>query len=137
MIPAESPSPAPEGIVSKASRFPVAETVDRLEATITATGLTIFDRIDHSDEAARVGLTMHPAHVLLFGSPRAGTPLMVASPLLALELPLRTLVWQDAAGKVWVSYTSPAYLAARYAIPDALLTNIAGIEGVVAAALAG
>jgi uncharacterized protein (DUF302 family) len=130
-------TPAVEGIVSKPSPYGVGETLRRLEETVRGKGLTIFARVDHSDEAQRAGLAMQPAHVLFFGSPKAGTPLMVASPLLALDLPLKALVWQDAGGRVWVSYTSPAYLAARYAIPDELVKNIAGIEAVVAATVQG
>lgn len=128
-------APAVEGIVSRPSPHDVAETLRRLEETVRGKGLTVFARVDHSDEARRAGLAMQPAHVVFFGNPTAGTPLMVASPLLALDLPLKALVWQDAAGRVWVSYTSPAYLAARYAIPDELVKNIAGIEAVVAAAV--
>jgi uncharacterized protein (DUF302 family) len=129
--------PVVEGIVTKASPFGVAETLERLEETVCAKGLTIFARIDHSGEAQRSGLTMQPAHVLIFGDPRAGTPLMVASPLLALELPLKALVWQDTGGGVWVSYTSATYLAGRYAIPGDLVQNIAGIAVLVDGTLNG
>jgi len=80
---------------------------------------------------------MQEAHVLIFGHPKAGTPLMIASPLLALELPLKVLVWQESDDRVWVSYTSTAYLAARYSIPQELIGNIAGIDGVVESALHG
>lgn len=127
-------TPTVEGIVSRPSPHGVAETLRRLEETVRGKGMIVFERVDHSDEATRAGLAMQPAHVLFFGNPAAGTPLMVASPLLALDLPLKALVWQDAAGQVWVSYTSPAYLAARYAIPGELVKNIAGIEAVVMAA---
>src|SRR5689334_11469055 len=108
----------PEGIVTRVSQFSVDETIARLEATIRERGLTLFARVDHSDEAQRVGLTMQPAHVLIFGSPKGGTPLMVAAPLLALDLPLKALIWQDGEGKVWASYYAPTYLAARYGVPD-------------------
>jgi uncharacterized protein (DUF302 family) len=97
--------------------------------------LTLFAHFDHGGEAARVGFTMRPAHVLVFGNPRAGTPLMVASPLIALDLPLKTLVWQDGGGQVWVSYNQPAFLAQRYSISPDLATVIAGVEGTVEAAL--
>jgi uncharacterized protein (DUF302 family) len=127
--------PAVAGVVSTPSPFLVQTTLERLRASIQAHHLTLFAQIDHSDEAERVGLTMLAAHVLIFGSPQAGTPLMLASPLLALELPLKALVWQDQAGQVWVSYDSSAYLASRFAIPAALVKNIAGITGVIAAAL--
>ena len=127
---------APEGIVSVASPYSVAETLQRLTDAIQAKGLTLFARVDHSDEAAKVGLQMQPAHVLIFGAPKGGTPLMVAAPLLALELPLKALVWQSADGQVWVSYTDPAYLASRYGVPAALVPNIAGITPLIQGALA-
>ena len=127
--------PTVEGMVSKPSLFSVQETLERLKASIQSRNLTIFAQIDHSDEAKRVGLTMPEAHVLIFGSPQAGTPLMIASPLLAVELPLKALVWQDDAGQVWVSYDSSAYLASRFAIPADLVKNIAGIDVVVASSL--
>jgi uncharacterized protein (DUF302 family) len=123
--------PSAEGIVSQASPFSMEETLERLKTLVHNKGLMVFAQIDHSDEAERVGLTMRPAHVLFFGSPKAGTPLMVASPLLALDLPLKVLVWQDKDGQVWVSYASPEYLARRYSIPDDLVANIAGIAGLV------
>jgi uncharacterized protein (DUF302 family) len=125
------PQSTNEGIVTKASPYIVEETVDRLKAALASKGLTLFALIDHSGEAERAGLTMQPAKLLLFGSPRAGTPLMVASPLLALDLPLKALVWQDAGGRVLVSYNSTAYLAARHAIPSELLPNIAGIDPLI------
>ena len=133
-------APAPSqyagnGIVSRPSPYSVAETLDRLESAIRAHGLTLFARIDHSGEAERVGLTMQPAKLLIFGSPTAGTPLMVASPLHALDLPLKALVWQDAAGQVWVSSNSAAYLAARHAVPNDLIPNIAGIDPLIESTL--
>jgi uncharacterized protein (DUF302 family) len=97
--------------------------------------LTLFATIDHAGEAQRVGLTMQAARLLIFGSPRAGTPLMVASPLLALDLPLKALVWKGAAGEVWVSYTSPEYLADRYAVPPDLMGTIAAITSLIEEAL--
>jgi uncharacterized protein (DUF302 family) len=125
-----------EGIITRPSPYPVDDTVDRIEAVLRARGLTLFALVDHSGEAARVGLTLRPTKLLIFGSPTAGTPLMVASPLLALDLPLKALVWQDDAGQVLVSYNSTAYLAARHHIPDALLPAIAGIDALIAHALA-
>ncbi len=127
--------PAVEGVVNRPSPFSVQATLERLKASVQSHHLTIFAQIDHSDEAKRVGLTMPEAHLLVFGSPHAGTPLMIASPLLALALPLKALVWQDAAGQVWVSYDSSAYLASRFAILAELVKNIAGIDGVIASAL--
>jgi uncharacterized protein (DUF302 family) len=127
--------PDVEGVITKPSSFSVEQTLERLRASIQIRNLKIFAQIDHSDEAEQAGLGMPPAHVLIFGSPQAGTPLMLSSPLLALELPLKALVWQDAAGQVWVSYESSDYLADRFAVPPMLVTNIAGIDAVVAAAL--
>ncbi len=127
---------APDGVVSVASSYSVAETLQRLTDAIHAKGLTLFARVDHSDEAAKVGLQMQEAHVLIFGSPKGGTPLMVASPLLALELPLKALVWQSVDGQVWVSYTDPAYLVTRYGVPANLAPNIAGITPLIQGALA-
>ncbi|MGC2183817.1 MAG: DUF302 domain-containing protein [Terriglobales bacterium] len=121
------PSLPDNGMVHLSSPYSVAETIARLEALLQAQGLTEFCRIDHSGEAEKVGLTMPPTQVIIFGSPKGGTPLMIASPTLAIDLPLKALVWQDAAGQVRVSYNSPEYLKQRHNIPDDLLTNIAGI----------
>ena len=129
--------PTIEGIITKQSPFSVEETVKHLQEAILSHNLTIFAHINHSEEARRVGLTMQEAQVLIFGNPKGGTPLMIASPLLALDLPLKALVWQSSDGSVWVSYNSTDYLAARYSIPQELTGNIAGIEGVVDGALHG
>ena len=126
-----------EGIVSIPSPYSVDVTVDRIEAALRERGLTLFALVDHSGEAARVGMSMRPTKLLIFGSPAAGTPLMLASPLLALDLPLKALVWQDAAGQVLVSYNGTAYLATRHHLPETLLPNIAGIDALLAHALAG
>jgi uncharacterized protein (DUF302 family) len=115
------------GMIHLASRYSVSETQARLESLLKAKGLTIFCRVDHSGEAEKLGLTMNPTQLIIFGSPRAGTPLMAASPTLAIDLPLKALIWEDAAGKVWVSYNSPEYLKRRHNIADDLLPNIAGI----------
>jgi uncharacterized protein (DUF302 family) len=127
--------PEVEGVITRPSSFSVEQTLERLRESIQSRNLKIFAQVDHSDEAEQAGLEMQPAHVLIFGSPRAGTPLMLASPLLALELPLKALVWQDASGRVWVSYESSNYLAGRFAIPPDLVKNITGIDAVIAAAL--
>jgi uncharacterized protein (DUF302 family) len=128
-------NPTVEGIITKQSPFSVEETVKRLEEAIHSRGLTIFAHINHSEEARRVGLKMQEAQVLIFGNPKGGTPLMIASPLLALDLPLKVLVWQSSDGSVRASYDSTAYLAGRYSIPQELTGNIAGIDGVVDSAL--
>lgn len=127
--------PSVEGIVSKSSPFSVEETVQRLQQAIHSHNLTLFTHIDHSGEARRVGLHMQEAHVLIFGNPKAGTPLMVASPLLALDLPLKVLVWQSHNGQVWVSSLSVAYLTTRYSIPHDLTSNIAGIDVLIESVL--
>lgn len=113
----------------------MGDTIERLRAGILRHGLTIFAEIDHTSAAQQVGLMMQPAHVLIFGSPRAGTPLMIASPLLALDLPLKLLVWCHTGGSVWVSSTSATYLQNRYAIAPELVGNIAGVDAVIAEAL--
>ena len=131
-----NPQPMPiPGIITKASAYSFDETLMRVVATIQVKGLTLFARIDHSVEAELAGLSMQPASVLIFGAPKAGTPLMVASPLIALELPLRALVWQDNAGNVQISYTDPVFLADRFALPDELRANIAGIGALIDSAL--
>jgi uncharacterized protein (DUF302 family) len=119
---------ATEGIVDKPSRHSVDETVDRLKNILQTKGLTLFALIDHSGEAERVGMKMPPTKLFIFGSPRAGTPLMLAAPSIAIDLPMKILVWQDPEGKAWVSYNSPAYLQQRHGVPQELLQNIAAVE---------
>ncbi|HYB85109.1 MAG TPA: DUF302 domain-containing protein [archaeon] len=111
--------------------------MNQLENVIRTKGLAVFTIIDHSGEAEKVGLKMQEAKLVIFGSPKAGTPLMVASPLLALDLPLKALVWKDNEGRVWVSYNSVSYLANRFNIPSNLTVNIAGIDAVIDTALSG
>ena len=114
------------GLMWIQSPWSVPETLQRLEEILRSKGLTIFARIDHSGEAAKVGLEMRPTQVLLFGSPKAGTPVMVAAPSVAIDLPLKALVAEDDQGKVWVTYNSPEYLQQRHGIPDDLIKNLAG-----------
>src|SRR6266700_2080218 len=127
--------PSVEGILTRPSPFSVEETLERLQEEIRNRKLTLFAHIDHSGEAKRVGLTMQEAHVLIFGNPKGGTPLMIASPLLALDLPLKALVWQGEVNRVWVSSNSVAYLIDRYAILQELVGNIAVIDAVIEQAL--
>jgi uncharacterized protein (DUF302 family) len=122
---------AENGIANVTSEHSVPETLDRLESLAKTKGLTIFARIDFSGDAARNGLEMRPTQLLIFGNPKAGTSLMIASPSVALDLPLKALAWEDASGKVWVSYNTPEYLGARHAVPEALLRKIAGIKMLV------
>ena len=127
--------PSVEGIESRRSPFSVEETLARLKGSIGSRTLTLFAQIDHSDLARGVGLTMQEAHVLIFCNPKGGTPLMIASPLLALDLPLKALIWQSADGQVWVSTSSVGYLRDRYAIPQALTGNLAVVDAVIEQAL--
>jgi len=113
------------GIVDAASKHSVDETVDRVKNLLQSKGIALFCLIDHSEEAAKVGLKMPPTKLLIFGSPKAGTPLMLAAPSIAIDLPLKILVWQDANGKVWLSYNSPEYLQERHGLPQDLVQNIA------------
>ena len=115
------------GMVHLSSPYSVSETLKRLDSILQSKSLTVFARIDHSGEAEKVGMKMHPTQLIVFGSPKGGTPLMVASPTLAIDLPLKALVWQDAGGKVWVSYNSSEYLKQRHNIPGDLVKNIAVI----------
>jgi uncharacterized protein (DUF302 family) len=119
---------AGNGIIDKASNHSVDETLDKLKGILQAKGVTVFALVDHSGEAAKVGMKMPPTRLLIFGNPKAGTPLMVAAPSSAIDLPLKILIWEDARGKVWVSYNSPAYLQERHGFPPELLQNIAVVE---------
>jgi uncharacterized protein (DUF302 family)/uncharacterized membrane protein YidH (DUF202 family) len=123
-----------KGIVDLASNHNVDQTVERLEGLLRAKGVTLFALVDHSGEAAKVGMRMPPTKLLIFGSPKAGTPLMLAAPSVAIDLPLKILVWEDAGGKAWISYNSPAYLMARHDLPQPLLANIAVVEALAAKA---
>jgi uncharacterized protein (DUF302 family) len=123
------------GIVQVASPYSVDETLKRLESVLAQRGLQVFALIDHSGEAEKVGMKMRPTKVLIFGSPKGGTPVMLAAPTVAIDLPLKALISQDAEGKVWVSYNSPEYLQQRHGIPDELVKNIAGVGALVAKAV--
>jgi uncharacterized protein (DUF302 family) len=124
------PRQSADGIVTKACSRSVAETVEQLERLIDEQGLVRFAVIDHSGEAIRAGLEMPDTKLVIFGSPFAGTPLMVAAPLAALDLPLKILVWDDGHGAVWVSYNSPAYLAERHHLGDDLRARLEPIEAI-------
>jgi uncharacterized protein (DUF302 family) len=115
-----------KGLVRIASRYSLEETVRQLQSTFAAKGLQMFALIDHSGEAAKVGLNMRPTKVLIFGSPKGGTPLMVASPSLAIDLPMKALVAEDESGKVWLTYNSPDYLKERHNVPEDMIKNLAG-----------
>jgi uncharacterized protein (DUF302 family) len=117
------------GIVNKPSKHSVEQTVEALTNILKSKGVAVFALIDHSGEAEKVGLKMRPTKLLIFGNPKAGTPLMLASPSTAIDLPLKLLVWEDSQGKVWISYNSPEYLKERHGLPQELMQNIAIIEG--------
>ena len=112
------------GIVNELSNHSVDDTVERLKALLQTSGTVLFGLVDHSGEAEKVGLEMKPTKLLIFGNPKAGTPVMLASPSTAIDLPLKMLVWEDAAKKVWISYNSPEYLQKRHGFPEDLLPNI-------------
>jgi uncharacterized protein (DUF302 family) len=120
-------APNPDaGIVSVQSTHSVDETVAAFEKLLETKGVKLFAVIDHSGEAENAGLHMPPTKLLIFGNPRAGTPLMLASPSAALDLPLKALVWQDPAGNTWISYNSPDYLRTRHNLPQELVQTAIG-----------
>jgi len=119
------------GIIDVPSRYSVPEALARLQSVVKEKGMTVFALIDHSGEAEKAGLTMRPTQLLMFGSPKGGTPLMVAAPRLAIDLPLKALAWQDEQGQVWLSYNSPEYLQQRHGFPLDLVKNIGGIAALV------
>ena len=121
-----------EGLVTVPSSHSVDDTVAKLETMLAEKQVKVFAVIDHSGEAKRAGLEMHPTKVLIFGNPKGGTPLMVAAPSTAIDLPLKLLVWEDGEGKVWITYNSPQYLQERHQFPKELMANIAVIEGIAA-----
>ena len=122
------------GIVDRASRHSVDETVERLQGILRSRGITLFALVDHSGEAEKVGLKMPPTKLLIFGKPEAGTPLMLARPRIAIDLPLKALVWQDGQGQVWISTNSPADLQERHQLPPEHLATLAVVEALAAAA---
>ena len=122
------------GIVDLPSHHTVDETVEKLKAILAAKSVTLFALVDHSGEAEEASLKMRPTKLLIFGSPKAGTPVMLAAPTIAIDLPLKILVWQDGDGKTWVSYNAPEYLRERHNVPAELMPNIAVIEALAAKA---
>ena len=123
-----------EGIVKIPSHHSVDETVDKLKTILKSKGVTLFAVVDHSGEAEKVGMKMPPTKLLIFGSPKAGTPLMLAAPSAAIDLPLKILIAEDAQGKAWISYNSADYLKERHGLPDNLLPNIAVVQALATAA---
>lgn len=117
-------SGAVPGFVSKPSKYSVDETVARFESLLNSKGVKFFALVDHSGEAEKAGLKMPPTKLLIFGNPAAGTPVMLAVPSIAIDLPLKVLIWQDSAGAVWISFNDPAFLAMRHSVPSELTRNI-------------
>jgi uncharacterized protein (DUF302 family) len=118
-------------MIDVSSRHSVPETLARLQSLIKEKGMTVFALVDHSGEAEKAGLKMLPTQLLIFGSPKGGTPLMVAAPRLAIDLPLKALAWQDEQGQVWLSYNTPEYLQERHGFPAELMKNIAGVSALI------
>jgi uncharacterized protein (DUF302 family) len=123
-----------EGIVKIPSHHSVDETVDKLKTILKSKGVTLFALVDHSGEAEKAGMKMPPTKLLIFGNPKSGTPLMLAAPSAAIDLPLKILVAEDAQDKVWISYNSAEYLKERHGLPETLVTNIAVVQALAAAA---
>jgi uncharacterized protein (DUF302 family) len=126
--------PNNKGLIDIPSNHSVDETVEKLKGIFQAKGITLFALVDHSGEAAKAGMKMRPTKLFIFGNPKGGTPVMLAAPSSAIDLPLKILVWEDAQGKVWITYNSPSYLQERHNIPPDLLPNIAVIETLAAKA---
>src|SRR5262249_43472513 len=125
-----------DDLVTVASAFTVAETIARIEQAITAAGMKMFIRIDQAAEAAAVGLVMRPAVVLMFGDPKKGTPLMIARPTVAIDLPLKALVWEDERGLTWLTFNTPKLLVRRHALDDAFANQLAPVIGLLQRAVA-
>jgi uncharacterized protein (DUF302 family) len=124
-----------DGIVSKPSKYSVQETLHRLETILTAKGIKIFTLVDHSGEAEKAGLKMPPTQLLIFGNPKGGTPVMLAAPTAAIDLPWKALAWQDANGQVWLSYNDAAYIQRRFGLTDDVMKPLAGLSRLIEQAL--
>ncbi|HKV50169.1 MAG TPA: DUF302 domain-containing protein [Gemmatimonadaceae bacterium] len=125
---------ATAGFARTRSQYTVDQTIDRIKSLLAVKGVTLFALIDHSGEAAKVGLSLRPTKLMIFGTPRAGTPLMAAAPTIAIDLPLKVLVWQSDDGAVWIGYNEAEYIAARHGLPRALMPALAGVQALVTAA---
>jgi uncharacterized protein (DUF302 family) len=138
-MPASDSSSIVEGLTSIQSRFGPKETIDCLVAEINATGMTVFARIDHAAAAAEVGLTLRPAELTIFGNARGGTPLMQSVQTVGIDLPLKALIWEDAAGKTWISYNEPKWIVQRHGVVNAqpIVTKMADLLSAISTAAAG
>ena len=125
-----------EGIITKPSKYSVPETLHRLETILESKGIKIFALVDHSGEAEKAGLKMPPTQLLIFGNPKGGTPVMLAAPTAAIDLPWKALVWQDAGGQVWLSYNDAAYIQRRFGLSDDVMKPLAGLGAIIQQALA-
>lgn len=121
----------PDGIISKQSKYSVPETLHRLETILTAKSIQVFALIDHSGEAEKAGLKMPPTQLLIFGNPKGGTPVMLAAPTSAIDLPMKALAWEDSSGQVWLSYNDPTYLQRRFGLKDEVVKPLAGIGALI------
>jgi uncharacterized protein (DUF302 family) len=126
---------AGDGLLQVASPYSVNETETRLESILAQRGVQVFALIDHSGEAENVGMKMRPTKLVIFGNPKGGTPVMLAAPTLAIDLPLKALIWEDEGGKVWVTHNSPEYLQQGHGVPEGLIKNIAVVGALVAKAV--
>ena len=120
-----------DGLITRPSPRSVIETLDRLESLLNSKNVKVFTRIDHSGEAEKAGLNMPPTQVLIFGNPKGGTPVMQANPLSAIDLPLKALAWQDAEGKVWLTWNDPRYLKSRYGLSDEVLAPLVAATSLI------
>jgi uncharacterized protein (DUF302 family) len=124
-----------EGIITKPSKYSVPETLHRLETILTAKGIQVFALVDHSGEAEKAGLKMPPTQLLIFGNPKGGTPVMLAAPTAAIDLPWKALAWQDTSGNVWLSYNDAAYIQRRFGLTDDVIRPLAGLGALIEQAL--
>jgi len=120
-------TPVASGIESLPSKYSVDKTLERLQSILKEKDVAVFAVVDHSGEAAKVGMEMRPTKLVIFGNPKGGTPLMIAAPTIAIDLPLKALIWEDFDGAIWISYNSPEYLQQRHRFPIELIKNIAGV----------
>jgi uncharacterized protein (DUF302 family) len=122
-------TPVAAGIESLPSKYSVDKTLERLQSLLKDKGVAIFVVVDHSGEAAKVSMEMRPTKLVIFGNPKGGTPLMIAAPTVAIDLPLKALIWEDSDANIWISYNSPEYLQERHHFPTELIKNISGVVG--------